>query len=245
MSDRPTSHKGASFVGVDFTGATFRDCDLRHVKVVDSWLGDVSVSGLVERFTVDDVDVTDYVRNELDRRHPERVMVRSMTTADEHRAAWRVVEDLWAATIATVSDLPDGTADERVDDEWSLIETLRHLLFCTDAWAVRTILDRADYHPLGLIHAGYPIDDARTLGLTLHAQPSLDEVLVARADRMATVRGIVDQLDDDALDRSCPAPPAPGYPSPHSVRQCLSVVMREEIEHRRYVVRDLATLTVR
>jgi uncharacterized protein YjbI with pentapeptide repeats len=56
--DRPGAFREASFTGADFTGATFRDCDLRHVKITDSWLVDVSVSGLVGNFVVNDVDVT-------------------------------------------------------------------------------------------------------------------------------------------------------------------------------------------
>ena len=40
--------RGARFTGADFTGATFRDCDLRQVRIVDSWLTDVTLAGLVE-----------------------------------------------------------------------------------------------------------------------------------------------------------------------------------------------------
>lgn len=69
------------FAGADFTGATFRDCDLRHVKIVDSWLVDVSVSGLIGSVVVDDVDVTAFVEAELERRHPERAQLREMQTA--------------------------------------------------------------------------------------------------------------------------------------------------------------------
>jgi hypothetical protein len=57
------------------------------------------------------------------------------------------------------------------------------------------------------------------------------------------VRGIVDGLTDDGLERVCPRLPAPGYPQEaRSVGLCLGVVMKEECEHRRYAVRDLAAL---
>ena len=62
--------RGASFMSEDFTGATFRDCDLRQVKITDSWLVDVSLSGLVGNLVVNDVDVTAYVDGELDKRTP-------------------------------------------------------------------------------------------------------------------------------------------------------------------------------
>jgi Pentapeptide repeats (8 copies) len=58
---RSGAFRGASFTGADFTGAKFRDCDLRQVKITDSWLVDVRMSGLVGSFVVNDVDVTAFV----------------------------------------------------------------------------------------------------------------------------------------------------------------------------------------
>ena len=43
---------------------------------------------------VDDVDVTAFVAAELDRRHPERVQLRGMRTAEDCRAMWDTVERL-------------------------------------------------------------------------------------------------------------------------------------------------------
>jgi hypothetical protein len=74
--DGTGAFRGASFTGADFTGANFRDCDLRQVKITDSWLVDLSLSGLVGKLVVNDVDVTALVEGELDRRHPERVQLR-------------------------------------------------------------------------------------------------------------------------------------------------------------------------
>jgi hypothetical protein len=130
-SDRTGAFTGASFTGKDFTGATFRDCDLRQVKITDSWLVNVSVSGLVRNFVVNDVDVTAFVAGELDRRHPERVRLRSMRTADDYRAMWDTIERLWSDTVARAKRLPEAALDRRVDDEWSFVETLRHLVLAT------------------------------------------------------------------------------------------------------------------
>ena len=49
------------FTGADFTGATFRNCDLRQVKITGSWLVDVRMSGPVGNVVVNDVDVTAFV----------------------------------------------------------------------------------------------------------------------------------------------------------------------------------------
>jgi hypothetical protein len=99
------------------------------------------------------------------------------------------------------------------------------------------------YHALGLPQPGFTPADAAALGIDLGARPPLAEVLEARGTRVALVRGIVDGLSDDDLERVCPRLPLPGYPEEaRSVGLCLGVVMREECEHRRYAVRDLATL---
>ena len=241
------SFRGARFTGADLSGSTWRDCDLRGMKVVDSWLVDVAVSGLVERFVVNDVDVAGFVEAELDRRHPERVQVREMRTPDDHRATWASIERLWNDTVARAHRLPEPALHERVDDEWSLVETLRHLVFVVDAWASRTVLDDpAPYHRLGYTHSSYPPADAAAIGVDLAATPSFDEVLEVHLDRLAVVRGIVDGLADDELERSCSRTPAPGYPEvPHTVRHCLHTVMLEQTEHHRYAVRDLAVLETR
>jgi hypothetical protein len=242
--ERTDALRGARFTEADLTGAMFRDCDLRRVRVVDSWLVDVNVSGLVDNFVVNDVDVTAFVEAELDRRHPERVQLRQVRTADDYRAMWDTIERVWSQTVARAGRLPEAARHERVDGEWSFVETLRHLVFATDAWAGRTILDEPmPYHRLGLTQTSYPPADAAALGMDLDARPSFAQVLAARADRMALVRRIVDGLTDTELERLCARAPAPGYPKePRAVGNCLRVVMREECEHHRYAVRDLAVL---
>ena len=245
--DGTTAFRGAQFTGVDFTGATFRDCDLRRVKIVDSWLVDVNVSGLIGDVVVNDVDVTAFVEAELDRRHPERAEVREMQAADDYRKMWGTIERLWSETVAQARRLPEDARQERVDDEWSFVETLRHLVFATDAWVGRTVLDEPmPYHRLGYPYSGYPASDAAAIGVDLAARPSFDEVIDVRADRMAVMRRVVDGLTDDELERLCALPPAPGYPDEsRTVGRCLRVVMKEECEHRRYAMRDLAVLEAR
>jgi hypothetical protein len=236
--------RGASFTSEDFTGAKFRDCDLRQVKITDSWLIDVSLSGLVGNLVVNDVDVTAYVEGELDKRHPERVQLRAMRTAGDFRAMWDTIENLWSQTVALAGRLPGHALHQRVDDEWSFVETLRHLVFATDKWAAHTILNRPmPYHRLGLPDTAYPPADVAALGIDLDVRPPLAEVLEARGTRMTMVRGIVDGLTDDDLEREYSRPPAPGYPGgTYTLRRCLNVIMNEECEHRRYAVRDLAVL---
>jgi hypothetical protein len=245
--EKTDAFRGASFTEVDLAGATFRDCGFRKVKIVDSLLTDVVVDGVVGNFVVNGVDVTAFVDDELDRRHPERVQLRAMRTADDYRAMWDTVERIWADTVARAERLPEAARHERVDGEWSFTETLRHLVFATDAWASRTVLDQPmPYHRLGLPQPSYPPADAAALGVDLDARPSFAEVAEASADRMALMRGLVDGLTDVEFERVCTRTPAPGYPEePRTVGRCLRVVINEQVAHHRYAVRDLAVLEAR
>ncbi len=241
------AYRGKRFTVADLSGARFVDCDLTQVKIVDSWLVDVDVSGYVNSFVVNGVDVTEFVEAELDRRHPERVQLRRVRTADDFRAMWNTVERLWSDTVARAERLPEPARHERVDEEWSFVETLRHLIYITDSWASRTILDEPmPYHRLGLPQTAYAPADAMVLGMDLDAQPSYEEVLAVRAERMALVRGLVDGLTDAELARTCERSPAPGYPEEaRPVGECLGVVMSEECEHHQFAARDLAVIEKR
>ena len=237
-------YRGARFEAADLRGARFTDCDLTGVTIRDGWLVDVSISGYLSNVTINGVDVTDFVSAELDRRHPERVQFREGQTADDVRAMWDTVERLWAQATERAGRLPATAVDQRVNEEWSFAQTLRHLIFITDAWASRTVLDEEmPYHPIGLPQSWYPAADAAALGIDLAAEPGYDEILAVRADRMAVIRRIVAGLTDEGLGRTCPRSPAPGYPDEErTVIDCLAVVMDEEIEHYRFAVRDLAVL---
>ena len=76
------------------------------------------------------------------------------------------------------------------------------------------------------------------------ARPSLDQVLALRADRMATVRGVLAGLTDATLAGMTEPVTEPGYPEPDSypVRRCLQAILTEEWEHRLYAERDLDLL---
>ena len=242
-----TEFRAARFDVADLRGARFTDCDLTGVTIRDGWLVDVSISGYLSNVTVNGVDVTGFVSAELDRRHPERVQLREVQDADDFRAMWDTIERLWADAGGRVGRLPAAALTERVNDEWSFAQTLRHLVFITDAWASRTVLDEPmPYHPLGLPQSWYPPADAAAAGIDLTAQPTYAEILSARADRMAVMRRIVAGLNDDGLGRLCRRSPAPGYPEEErAVAECIAVVMEEEIEHYRFAVRDLAVLEAR
>ena len=239
--------RGARIHLSDLAGLEVRDCEVSGLKVVDCYGSEVYVGGSFERVVVNDVDVTAYVEGELDRQHPTRVLARDAVSAEEYRAAWAAVERVWQATLDRARSLPAAALHERVDGEWSFVETHRHLLFAGDAWLGHAVLEEeAPFHPLGLPAGGMPPGAAATLGLTPDATPTLDEVLGPRLARMAAMSGTVGRLDAVELDRVCRRKPADPYPEgEYVVRRCLTVVLKEEAEHHRYAVRDLVELEAR
>jgi uncharacterized damage-inducible protein DinB len=239
--------RGASFERVDFTGARFRNCDFTGVAIVSCDVAGVRVAGFgggIASLVVDDVDVTAYVSGELDRRFPERVQVREMRTPAEHRSAWTTVERLWAATLEDAERLPVSTMRQRVDGEWSFLETVRHLLFASDIWLGRMLLEEpAPFHRLGLPPSDYPAKGAADLGIDLDATPTLAEVAAAHADRRTQFGDLLDKVTEDDLARTRTTVLAPAWgEETFSVAAALRVMIREHCEHRRFAVRDLATL---
>ncbi|MEV6596700.1 DinB family protein [Actinoplanes sp. NPDC051346] len=236
--------RGAHIHLCDLAALEIRDCEVSGLRIVDCYGSDVYLGGDFERVVVNDVDVTAYVEGELDRRHPTRVLARDAASSDDYRTAWDAIETLWAATLERARLLPEGKLHEQVNGEWSFVETQRHLLFASDAWLGNAVLEEeAPYHQWGFPAGGMPPDAAAKLGLVLEATPTLDEVLAPRLARMATMRSVVDGLTAAELDRVCDRKPADPYPDQeYVVRRCLKVVLKEEAEHHRYAVRDLAVL---
>ena len=236
---------GARFEEVDFTRAWFRNVYFVGATLRGAWLEDVDIDGEIRNLRINGVDVGPLVEAELDRRHPQRAKLRP-TDADGFREAWAVIEQTWPPTIERARRLPPELLHEPVNQEWSFIETLRHLLFATDAWLLRTFLGRSDpYTPLDLPNTEGEPDPS--VPNDPDARPSLDEVLALRAERMAIMRDAMAALTDDVLAGETAPIPAPGYPpaGAYPVARCLNAVINEEWLHRLYAERDLAILQAR
>jgi hypothetical protein len=233
---------GAEIRMATLNGTTFRAVDLNRVVMRGVELIDVDLYGELGKVVINGVDVGPLVNAELDRRYPERARMRP-TDAAGFRTAWDVVERLWSGTVDRARRLDPAILHESVDGEWSFVETLRHLVFATDAWIRRVILgDPAPWHPLDLPWDEMP--DTPGIPRDRTVRPPLDEVLELRRDRMATVRQVVDDLTEESLAGHTVPVDGPGWPKPHSypVRQCLLIVLNEEWEHRLYAERDLDAL---
>jgi DinB superfamily/Pentapeptide repeats (8 copies) len=235
----------ARFEEVDFTRAWFRNVYFVGATLRGAWLEDVDIDGEIRNVRINGVDVGPLVEAELNRRHPERTKL-TPNSADGFRAAWAVIEQAWPSTVERARRLPPELLHERVDDEWSFIETLRHLLFATDAWLLRAFLGRSDpYSPLDLPNTEMEPDPS--VPNDVNARPALDEVLQLRAERMAIMRDTVAALTDNVLAGDTNPIAAPGYPTAgtYRVSRCLQAVINEEWLHHLYAERDLAVLESR
>lgn len=247
--------RGSRFDRVDFTGSDFRACDLNdsmfravdlsHVVMHGVELADVEIHGEIVNLTINGVDIGPLVETELNRRYPDRAKMRPADPAG-FREAWDVLGRLWDGTVARARRLDPALLHESVNGEWSFIETLRHLVFATDAWIRRVILgDPSPWDALGL--PWDEMSDTPGIPRDRDARPSLDTVLELRRDRMSTVRDVIDALTVPSLDGHTEPVEGPGWPRPRSypVRECLLCILNEEWEHRLYAERDLEVLEAR
>ncbi len=235
---------GSVFDDVDLTGARFSNVTLRAVTIRGAWAERLSIDGGFEELLLNGIDVVPLWHAELARQHPEYTLLQP-DNADGYREVWPLLEEQWAATVARARQLPEELLHERVDGEWSFIETLRHMLFVTDAWLRRAVLgERAPFDPLDLPHDEMPKLDG--VPNDPKARPALADVLVLREERTAMVRRFFAELTDEQLAGETTVS-GPGYPEAgtYALTRCLRAVLDEEWWHRRFAERDLTALEAR
>lgn len=228
----------------DLTGAEFRECDLSRSRLVGVVMQDAEIDGLITNLSVNGVQVMPYVEAELDRRHPVRLLVRSDDPVDLLEA-WRQLRAAWATTVERVRTMPAGSEQRGVDGEWSMVQTLRHLVFVHDSWFRRCVLGRDEpFTAMGLATPYVP--DQEEQGLDASSRPTLDEVLAVRDRQGSEVEAWLAEVTPEQLARTAPVPASdrwPPYARGRSVRQCLGTVLNEEHAHHRFCVRDLDKLS--
>ncbi len=239
-------------------GRTFRNRTLRESRFISCDLGDVVVRGgdvagmeidspwLMEggsRLLVNGVDVVPLVDAQLNIRFPGRSL-REAEDPGSLRAAWAALEEAWAALIERAVAMPAGRIDASVDSEWSVAQTLRHLVMASDTWLGRAILEQPQpYHPVGLPNDDGDESMAYDASVFSAGTPSFSEVCAVRADRQAMVRAFLASVTPEELAAPRRNPHAPQHQE--TVLSCLRTILEEEWEHLRYVVRDLDTLAER
>jgi DinB superfamily len=227
------------FVDEDLTGTEFRECDLSRSRLIGVVMEDAEIDGLVTHLVVNGVEVMAYVEAELDRRHPVRLLIRSDDPADLLEAARELRAD-WTTTVERLRATP-GIEHRSVNDEWSAVQTMRHLVFVHDSWFRRCCLgSTALFTPMGIGPAVEPYREAH--GLDLSLDPTLEEVVAVREQQAAELEAWLREVAPEVLAATAPVPDDdvwPPYARGRSVRRCLGTVLNETFEHHGFCVRDL------
>jgi hypothetical protein len=240
-----TTYSGTDeFEGATFVRASFKGARLRFSDVSGVTMRSVDVDGLdidshdlfFGSLVVNGVDVVPLVDAELNRQFPGRELQKAQSP-EGLREGWVAAQAAWQETVA---DTPPELVDAHVEDEWSLAQTLRHLVLATDAWLRGAILrTEQPFHEIGQIFTG-----AEQMGFDVSifrtAPPAYAEVLAVRAERQRMVTDFLatatpEQLREERED------PWGGDWRP-TVGDCLRVILEEEWAHLRYVRRDLALI---
>jgi hypothetical protein len=233
--------EGATFVRTSFTGATVRFSDVSGVT-----MRGVDVDGLdidshdlfFGRLLVNGVDVVPLVEAELNRLFPGRELQQARTP-EGLREGWFAVQAAWDETVASA---PRELVDAHVEDEWSLAQTLRHLVLATDAWLRGAILGiEQPFHEIGQIFTG-----AERMGFDMSVfraePPTFEEILAVRAERQQMVTDVLAGATEDLLAEERADPWGGGEEWRPTVGDCIRVILEEEWAHLRYIRRDLAIL---
>lgn len=233
--------EGATFERASFTGATIRFSDLSGVTVRETDVNGLDIDShdlFFGSLIVNGVDVVPLVDAELNRQFPGRELQKS-ETPEGLREGWVAVQAAWRETVEST---PAELRDARVGDEWSLAQTLRHLVLATDAW-LRGGIERREqpFHEIGQIFTG-----AARMGFDMSIfrtdEPSYDEILAVRAERQQLVTDFLATATPELLAEERDNPWGGGDWHP-TVGDCVRIILEEEWAHLRYVRRDLALLS--
>jgi hypothetical protein len=232
--------EGATFVRASFKGASIRRSDVRGLT-----MHSVDVDGLdidshdlfFGTLYVNGVNVVPLVEAELNRLFPGREM-QNATTPEGLREAWVAAQAAWQTMI---SDTSRDVVDTQVGGEWSLAQTLRHLVLATDAWLGGAIMRlEQPFHEIGVIFSSAP-EMGFDMSIFRTDAPTYDEVLAVRAQRQQMVTDFLEAATTELLaeERDNPWGADDWHPT---VGDCIRVILEEEWAHLRYIRRDLARM---
>src|SRR5439155_18585185 len=141
-----------------------------------------------------------------------------------------------SSTLEHAGTLPEALLHEQVDEEWSAVKTVRHMVMVIDGWLGRTICGDDDpFHPIGLPPSFMP---AKLPGTSIDpdADPTFAEAFDVWNGRVRRLRDYVDGLTPEELDRPIV------HDHAKTVREGLWVIFGELWAHNQYMTRDLALL---
>lgn len=153
-------------------------------------------------------------------------------SVDEARASAGDAIARLEATMGRATSFSDEERNRSVNNEWSTVQSLRHVVLVVDVWLSKTILGEADpFHPIALPPSFMP---PKLPGSSIDpdARPTLEEACEVVRGRLDTVRTYVDKLTPDDL-----AVPVENHAK--TVGGALSVLFGELKAHNHFINRDL------
>ena len=134
--------------------------------------------------------------------------------------------------MARASTFTEDQRHQRVDDEWSTVESLRHIVFVVDVWLGRIIKGEDDpFHPMGLPPHFAPRKPPGS-SIAPDAAPTFEEACEAVRGRLEILSAFVNALAPDELAR-----PIEGHAK--TVAGGLAVIFDELQAHNYFMNRDL------
>ena len=232
FADRDLSE--SVFWGVNLQKSMFRDATFNGSTFFHTEWTDVSIDGTIGRLVINGVDVTDHV-NTNDRWYPLRTQL-APVTVEGMRNTWSALCAEWEALLSRVAVADTAVVNTSVGGEWSLRDTLRHLLFAMDKWFTWPMLGERRFTAAGLPNTGSQGLDWP--GIDMMLDPDWNEVLEQRRNKAKVFSDHLASLEISGIPATVDVAENGEVPG----IMCYHVVFEEEFEHLRYALRDLATL---
>jgi len=138
-----------------------------------------------------------------------------------------------AATVDRLGSFTEAQRHQRVDDEWSAVESVRHLVLVIDLWLSKAIRGERDpFDPIALPPTFMPPKLFPDSSIDPDAHPSCDEACAVLRGRIEDLHRYIDSLTADELDRPIEAHAG-------TVGGALDVLFTELAAHDHYINRDL------
>jgi hypothetical protein len=154
------------------------------------------------------------------------------------RALLAEAQDRLDTTVGRLGSFSEDERQQRVDDEWSAVESLRHLVLVIDLWLSKNILGEPDpFDPIALPPTFMPPKLFPESSIDPDARPSWDDTCAVLRGRMTALHRYVDALTPDELARPVEAHAG-------TVGGALSVLFVELAAHDHFINRDLDQLEV-
>jgi uncharacterized damage-inducible protein DinB len=239
VAEQAPDLSGRDVADLGLDNARVRRISAVNARITGAFLLNASIDGDFEGLTMNGVLVAPLIEAELKRQHP--ILARNDSqSAEALRAGIEDVYALWDELEARAAALDESQLHERVDEEWSFSETMRHLIYATDCWFRRGVLDEPQpFHAIGVTHSEA---HGQVPGIDLEATPTFAEVIAARRENQAAIRAYAATLTDENVNEQR-MPTGPGHPAgPVRVGAAFWVVVNEEFWHSTYAARDLSVL---